>query len=202
MAKTYDYMLRDAEQKCLKDWRNGLLQDLAGDVLEIGSGTGANLAHYPSTIHRLVLTEPNRMMRYKLGLKIAEYPQLPIQVADCAAEHLFYPDNSFDAVVCTLLLCSVKYPQRALYEIHRVLRPSGKLIFIEHVAAFNRPERLKWQKRFEPLWKTVQCGCHLTRDTENDILNAGFEFQTITRESIRGVPAIARPGIRGIAIKR
>ena len=82
-----------------------------------------------------------------------------------------------------------------------MLRPGGKLLFIEHVAASNRPQRLKWQHRIEPLWKILQCGCHLTRDTEANILQAGFTVQKITRQSIRGVPAIVRPGIWGEAVK-
>lgn len=201
MAKYYDYMLRDAEEKCLQDWRKTLLQDLSGDVIELGCGTGANLAFYPETVNRLVLAEPSPHMRRQLALKLAAYSHLSVSVLDCAAESIPVPDGTFDAVVSTLLLCSVKNPQQALSEIHRVLRPQGKLLFIEHVAASNRPERLKWQRRIEPFWKMLQCGCHLTRDTEENILQAGFAWHKITRQSIRGVPAIARPGIWGEAVK-
>jgi ubiquinone/menaquinone biosynthesis C-methylase UbiE len=201
MAKYYDSMLRDAEEKCLQDWRNTLLQELSGDVIELGSGTGANLAFYPKTVTRLVLAEPNRHMRRELALKLADYPHLPVNVLDCAAESIAAADASFDAVVSTLLLCTVKNPERALSEIYRVLRPNGKLLFIEHVAANNRPERLKWQRRIEPFWKIVQCGCCLTRDTETNILQAGFALQKITRQSMRGVPGIARPSIRREAVK-
>ena len=110
-------------------------------------------------------------------------------------------DNSFDAVVSTLLLCTVNNPTLALSEIHRVLRPGGKLLFIEHVAANNNPERLKWQKRIEPFWKILQCGCHLTRDTEANILQADFTIKNISHQSMRGVPSIARPSIWGVAEK-
>ena len=78
---------------------------------------------------------------------------------------------------------------------------TNKLLFIEHVIASDRPQRLKWQRRIEPFWKRLQCGCHLTRDTEKSILQAGFNLQKITRQSIRGVPPIARPGIWGEAVK-
>jgi ubiquinone/menaquinone biosynthesis C-methylase UbiE len=201
MAKCYDYMLRDAEAKCLREWRQALLHELSGDVLELGSGTGANLEFYPTAVKRLVLTEPSTHMRRKLVSKLANYPCLAVSVSDCAAESLPFPDETFDTVVSTLVLCSVKNPRRALSEIHRVLRPSGKLVFIEHVAARDRPQRLKWQRRIEPIWKKLQCGCHLTRDTEQDILQAGFELRQIKRQSIRGVPSIARPGIWGEAVK-
>ncbi len=201
MAKYYDYMLRDAEEKCLKDWRKILLQDLSGDVLELGCGTGANLAFYPNTINHLVLAEPNLSMQQQLDLKLKNYSHLPASVLVCTAESISTPDNSFDAVVSTLLLCTVNNPALALSEIHRVLRPGGKLFFIEHVAAQNNPERLKWQKRIEPFWKILQCNCHLTRDTEANILQAGFIIQKINRQSMRGVPAIVRPSIWGIAEK-
>lgn len=201
MAKYYDYMLSRAEEKCLKDWRKTLLQDLAGDVLELGCGTGANLIFYPKTIKYLVLAEPNPYMQRQLDLKLINYPYLATNVLDCSAESIPAPDNSFDAVVSTLLLCTVKNPSIALGEIHRVLRSGGKLLFIEHVAALNNPERLKWQKRIEPLWKILLCNCHLTRDTETNILQAGFKLQTINRQSMRGVPALVRSSIWGEAQK-
>ena len=201
MSKYYDYMLHDAESKCLQDWRKTLLQDVSGDVLELGCGTGANLPFYSKTLNSLVLTEPNRHMRHQLALKLVEYPHLSANTLDCSAESLPFPDATFDAVVSTLLLCSVKNPTRALSEIHRVLRPHGKLLFIEHVAASNRPLRLKWQRRIEPFWKILQCGCHLTRDTEKNIIQAGFAYQKIIRQSMRGVPPIARPSIWGEAVK-
>lgn len=202
MANYYDAMLRDAETKCLQDWRKTLLQDLSGDVLDLGCGTGANLPFYSERINRLVLVEPSQYMRRKLNAKLSCHPHLPSSIKNCTAEAISFRSGSMDAVVSTLLLCSVKNPEDALAEIRRVLRPGGKLIFIEHVAAHNRPERLKWQRRIEPFWKLLQCGCHLTRDTETAIQNAGSTIQTINRESMRGVPPIARPSIWGVAVKR
>lgn len=201
MAKYYDAMLRDAEKKCLQNWCKSLLQDISGDVVELGCGTGSNLTFYPETVNNLVLTEPNSYMRRQLAIKLAAYPNISANVLDCSAESLPFPDEIFDVVVSTLVLCTVKNPQQALSEIHRVLKSCGKLLFIEHVVASNRPQRLKWQRRIEPFWKMLQCGCHLTRDTERYILQAGFSWSRITRQSIRGVPAIARPGIWGEAVK-
>jgi ubiquinone/menaquinone biosynthesis C-methylase UbiE len=201
MAKYYDRMLQNAEKKCLHDWRKALLQDLSGEVLELGAGTGSNLAFYPHSLKRLVLTEPNVYMRQQLEAKLTHYTHLHAQVLTCAAESIPAPDQTFDAIVATFLLCTVKNPAIVLSEIHRVLRPNGKLIFIEHVAALQNPARLKWQHRFEPFWKILQCGCHLTRDTEKNILTAGFNMQKISRQSIRGVFPIVRPGIWGMAVK-
>ncbi len=199
MAKYYDRMLNDAEEKCLKHWRKTLLHDLSGDVLELGVGTGANLKFYPRSLTHLVLTEPCKHMRKQLNVKLTDETHLPAVIENTSAESLPYPDQSFDYVISTFVLCTVKNPKSALAEIHRVLRPNGKLLFIEHVAAQNRPDRLKWQKRWEPIWKIFQGNCHLTRDTEKNILDAGFTFKKISRESIRGILPIARPGIWGIA---
>jgi len=201
MSKYYDNMLRDAEEKCLKDWRKALLQNLSGDILELGSGTGANLDFYPKNLNSLTLTEPNQHMRSKLIAKLDAYQDLPTIMHHWKAESIPAPDDSYDAVVSTLMLCSVKNPQQVLSEIFRVLKHGGKFIFIEHVIATNKPKRLKWQKRIEPFWKIISCGCHLTRDTEKYIKEAGFTIQKISHQSMRGVPGIVRPSIWGEAIK-
>src|SRR3970282_1533727 len=100
---------------------------------------------------------------------------------------------SLDAVVCSLVLCSVPDQQAALKEIQRVLKPGGKLVFLEHVAADGKPKRLKWQRRIEPVWKHLMGNCHLTRRTEAAITAAGFTIEGIARERIRKVhPTRAR----------
>lgn len=200
-AKLYDYIMKDAEEKILREWRGALLSNLSGDVLEIGCGTGVNLEFYPNGINRLVLAEPNPHMRKILDEKITHTTIKNIIVVPDSAESLSAANASFDAVVCTLVLCSVKNPAQVLSEINRVLRPQGKLIFIEHVAATNNPKRYRWQKRLEFLWKHIAAGCHLTRPTEAIIANSGLKIVDITHQSIRGVPPIVRPSIRGIAIK-
>jgi ubiquinone/menaquinone biosynthesis C-methylase UbiE len=120
---------------------------------------------------------------------------------DYDGESIALPNNSIDAVVCTLVLCTVKDPQKILSEIHRVLKPHGKFFFIEHVAAVNNEARLRLQRYLEPIWKIIGRGCHLTRNTEQSIIQAGFQFQELNRQSMRGMPAIVRPSIRGCAIK-
>jgi len=201
LAKFYDRVMADAEQKCLHDWRKSLLSNLSGEVLELGCGTGANLDFYPTTIKHLVFAEPCLNMQKQLQKKLTQYPRLDATILDYDGNTIPMPTGTIDAVVCTLVLCSVSDPQQTLAEIHRVLKPQGKLIFIEHVASVNNPNRFKWQKRLEPIWKIIGCGCHLTRQTEQNIIQAGFQLQEITRESMRGVPAIVRSSIRGIALK-
>jgi len=101
-------------------------------------------------------------------------------------------------------LCSA-YPlasvERSLAEVRRVLRPEGRLLFMEHVAAEDDSGRLTWQRRVEPVWKRVAGNCHLTRETERHIDEAGFEIEAITRESIRKAMPIVGPSIRGMARK-
>jgi ubiquinone/menaquinone biosynthesis C-methylase UbiE len=102
-------------------------------------------------------------------------------------------------VVSSLVLCSVQDPQAALAQIRRVLKPGGRLVFLEHVAADGKPNRLKWQRRIEPVWKHLMGNCHLTRRTEAAIEAAGFRIERIQRESMRKALPVCRPSIRGIA---
>jgi ubiquinone/menaquinone biosynthesis C-methylase UbiE len=197
MAAVYDRFMKVSEEACLARWRADLLRDLSGEVLEVGAGTGSTLGLYPKAVTRLVMAEPDPHMRRKLLEKRGT-----IEVSDAPAEKLPFDQASFDAVVCSLVLCSVRDQAAALAEIARVLRPGGRLLFLEHVAADGKPERLKWQGRIEPVWKHLMGNCHLTRRTEAAIAAAGLEIETIQRESIRKALPIVRPSIRGVARKR
>ena len=145
-ARFYDRFMQDAETRCLQEWRSVLLSNLSGVVLEIGCGTGLNLDYYPKAINQLILLEPDVNMRKKLQEKIVLKNTSVIKILHCGAESISLEDASCDAVVSTLVLCSVANQDKTLAEIHRVLRPKGKLIFIEHIAAINNPARLKCQQ--------------------------------------------------------
>lgn len=203
MAAIYDRFMRQTEAACFVHWRAELLRSLSGRVLEVGAGTGANLRHYPAAVTSLVLCEPDPHMRGKLAQRLAHEIKSthdsPV-INEAGAERLPFEDRSFDAVVCTLVLCSVSDPARALSELRRVLVPGGRLVFIEHVAAHDNPSRLQWQRRIEPAWKHVAGNCHLTRDTERAIRDAGFELETVQRESVRKALPWVRPSIRGTAV--
>ena len=199
MATIYDRFMRDMERACGDAWRKDLVTELRGDVLEIGAGTGRNLAHYRD-LERLVLAEPDPHMQRRLAEKAAHTSVArKVDLVSWSAENIESEPHSFDAVVCTLVLCSVRDVKRSLDEIRRVLRPEGKLVFLEHVAA-DDPSRLAWQRRTEPLWKLVAGNCHLCRETARSIEEAGFRFDRITRESARKALPIVRPTIRGVAI--
>jgi ubiquinone/menaquinone biosynthesis C-methylase UbiE len=186
--------MRGCERRCLGEWRRELLAGVSGDVLEIGGGTGVNLQYYPETIHRLVLTEPDPNMRQQL-LKSG------MTVADFRAEKIELPDESFDCIVSTLVLCSVDSQADALKEAYRLLRPGGALFFIEHVVALDNEKLARWQKRLEPAWLWLSSNCHLAMDTARAIKEAGFEFIWLEEVSMRGAPAIVRPVIKGVARK-
>jgi len=201
IAAVYDRLVQPSEAACLQQWRAELLRDLAGQVLEVGAGTGLNLPYYPPTLARLVLSEPDPHMRRKLSQKTHAQHRNQGEVLDASLEALPLPADAFDAVVGTLVLCSVPRLDHALAEIYRVLKPGGRFVFLEHVAAEDRPRRLKWQRRIEPIWKRLTGNCHLTRRTGEAILTAGFAIVDIKSESMGKAFPLVRPTIRGVAVK-
>lgn len=205
LAPLYDRLVAPSEEACFQQWRGELLAPLTGQVLELGSGTGANLTRYPASVDRVTFTEPDPWMRRQLVEKLAEaqadgtFAPADAEVRDASAHDLSFAEDGFDAVVATLVLCTVPDPGRALAEARRVLKPGGRLVFLEHVAAEDRPDRLKWQRRLDPIWRQVAGGCRLTRRTADTIEQAGFTIDEITRESARKATPLVRPTIRGSA---
>lgn len=195
-AALYDRSARRAEEAGLHEGRRGLLATLDGDVLEVGAGTGLNLEHYPAGV-RLVLLEPDPHMRRKLGERVSA-SERPAEIVAAPAEALPFPDESFDAVVATLVLCSVSNVEAALTEIRRVLRPGGRLYLIEHVRGEGR--LAVFQDVIAPASRLV-ASCSPNRRTAQTVREAGFQ---LTDEPFRllGGPPWIRPAFRGIAIKR
>src|ERR1700758_3858584 len=135
-AAMYDRCSRASEEAGLAEIRQGLLEDASGDLLEIGAGTGVNLSYYDAGLSSLVLTEPEPAMLRRLRPKALEQAPLA-QVVRASAEELPFEDSSFDTVVSTLVLCGVDHQVRALQEVRRVLRPGGRLLFLEHVRSHD-----------------------------------------------------------------
>lgn len=177
--------------------KRALLGELHGDVLELGPGTGANLAYYARDV-RWLGVEPNPAMFPYLEQQ-AQRLGMVVQLRQGRAEQIDAPDNSFDAVVGTLLLCSVADPLATLEELRRVLKPGGRFVFVEHVAAPPGSRLRRWQRIVKPLWKPLSDGCHPDRDTGTTIESAGFSSVQI--DHFRLAVPIAGPHIAGYAVK-
>lgn len=157
--------------------RAKVVPQASGKVLELGIGGGLNLAFYdPGAVQSVFGVDPSAELRER-AVKAKRPAGLKVEVHDGTAEALPFEDASFDSIVCTYTLCSVRSPRRALAEARRVLKPGGSFLFCEHGAAPD-PGVAVWQRRIEPVWKAIAGGCHLTRPVAHSIENAGF---TITR---------------------
>ncbi len=200
VARNYDLVMKKVERLCLQKWRQELVSELRGDVLEIGAGTGANLPYFSGKLTSLQLCEPDDAMRAQLAAKIARHPEESFRVSACTAECIDADDNSIDCLVSTLVFCSVANPRQAMNEVFRVLRPGGRLVLMEHVAAEQGGWLNLWQRFWQPFWKKFACNCHLTRNTGDLLEQSGFTL-LLRREIMRGAPAITTPMIIGVAIR-
>jgi SAM-dependent methyltransferase len=178
--------------------RRSVLQQARGRVLEIGAGVGFNAQHYPADAEEVVITEPGERLLRRAERRAAEAGRT-VRAVRAFAEDLPFEDDSFDTVVSTLVLCSVRDQDAALAEIRRVLKPDGALLFIEHVRADD--ERLaRWQDRLERPWRVVAMGCHPNRATLERIEAAGFAVDELRRGELPRSAPIVRPMILGRAV--
>jgi ubiquinone/menaquinone biosynthesis C-methylase UbiE len=200
LAALFDRCMAGAEAGPLGEWRRFLLAGVGGDVLELGAGTGANLPHYSPAVERLVVTEPSAPMRRRLESK-ANNSGRTVEVAPHPAEQLDFPDSSFDAVISTLVLCSVDDQAQALAEARRVLRPGGRLVFLEHVAAPPNTSLRLLQRLMDPIWCRLAGNCHLLRPTGDNIAAAGFEMVQLNETLMPSSLPWVRPTVRGHAIR-
>jgi ubiquinone/menaquinone biosynthesis C-methylase UbiE len=196
-AALYDRMGERIERAGVRDARRALLRDAEGSVLEVGAGTGANLEHYPAALDRLVLAEPDRHMARRLADRVAELGRVA-EVVEAPAEALPFADGAFDTVVVTLVLCTVEDPAGSLQEIRRVLRPGGRLLFMEHVRSQD-PRTARRQDRLRPLQHAFARGCNPNRDTLRAIEASGLRVEHVDRRTIEKAPKFLREGIVGVA---
>jgi ubiquinone/menaquinone biosynthesis C-methylase UbiE len=190
-ATLYDPVLALGELTGLRRRRRELLAAAHGRVVELGAGTGLNLRHYPGGLDELLLVEPDPAMRRQLARRLRRTRRAAEIVGACA-ERLPFSDHSVDTVVATLVLCTVDDPGLALREITRVLRPDGKLLFLEHVRA-PTPRLARWQQRLHEPWRHFACGCRCDRMTVELIRACGFEFDELAEAVWRSMPPIVRP---------
>lgn len=194
-AALYDTVSKGSEAAGLREERRQLLAGAEGATIEIGPGTGLNLDHYPQAVTRLVLAEPDRHMRRRLRKRVGALG-LAAEIVEASAERLPFPDATFDTAVVTLVLCSVPSQEVALAEIARVLRPDGRLLFLEHVRAGD-PKVAKRQDRIRPLYNLV--GCNPNRETLRAIEASALRVESVRHGEVPKAPRVERPMIVGTA---
>lgn len=198
-ARWYAWMSPRMERAGYSASRDRLLAGLTGEVVEVGAGNGMNFAHYPPEVTRVLAVEPEPRLRV-LAEHEAPRARVPVEVIDGIADRLPAADDTFDAAVASLVLCTVPDVAAALAEVHRVLRPGGRLHFLEHVRA-ETPGFARLQRVLDAtVWPRLGGGCHAHRDTRAAIEAAGFTIDRI--EDLRlpeGAISATSPHILGTA---
>jgi ubiquinone/menaquinone biosynthesis C-methylase UbiE len=181
LPRLIDLAMRNKE---VKRYRGKLIPAAAGEVLEIGAGSGLNLPFYGAQVRRLHALEPSEALLRMASRRLPGAP-FPVDLLQGSAEEIPLADGSVDTVVTTWTLCSIPDVAKALREARRVLRPGGSLLFVEHGHAPDASVAA-WQRRIEPLWKPLAGGCHLTRRIDRLIREAGFEIVELENEYLKG----------------
>jgi ubiquinone/menaquinone biosynthesis C-methylase UbiE len=197
-ARFFDRLSRLMERE-VGEHRQELLAGLSGRVVEIGAGNGMNFQHYPPTVEEVVALEPEAYLRAKADAA-ARDALVPVTVRDGVADPLPLQDDSVDAAIASLVLCTVPDPGRALVELRRVLKPGGELRFLEHVRS-DRPRKARIQAWLDRsgIWPRVGGGCHCARDTLGAIEGAGFRVDRLRSLDFGPSWVITNPHVLGVA---
>lgn len=212
-ARFYDRALKATEENGLGEMRASLLAEARGRVVEIGAGTGVNVDLYGPGVEDLTLVEPDAHMAARLRARVhARGPGTnaidswslaeglpPTRMVQAPAEALPFADDAFDTAVATLVLCTVPDPAAAVAELARVLKPGGRLLFIEHVRSEDA-RRARWQDRLEKPWRFMADGCHCNRDTAATLGASAFGVERLDHGKLPKAIPIVRPLISGVAV--
>jgi ubiquinone/menaquinone biosynthesis C-methylase UbiE len=171
-------------QRRLAPYRNRVVSTATGRVLEVGIGSGLNLPFYGNTVTDVIGLEPSRKL-LDMTTAAARKSQIPLRLIEGTAEAIPIEDHSVDAVVTTWTMCSIPEIQSVLLEMRRVLRPSGRLLFVEHGRA-PEPSVRWWQDHLTPAWKHLSGGCHLNRAIAELIENVGFRIERLDKGYMQG----------------
>ena len=171
-----------------------------GKVLDIGIGSGLNIPFYNSDkIDKVIGIDPSHEL-IELAKELANDSKASIELVIGSAESIPYPDNFFDTVLVTYTMCTIPNVAIANKEMWRVLKDDGRLIFCEHGLAPDK-KISKWQNRIDPFWGKIAGGCHLNRDIQKLITDAGFSFESLDKMYIPSTPKFAGYNYWGIAKK-
>lgn len=180
--------------------RSQLVPEARGVVLEIGIGPGLNLPYYdPARVERVIGVDPSEAF-LQLGEAQRRSAGVPVEIIRAPAESLPLPDGFVDTAVITYTLCSVDDPSRCLGEVRRVLKPDGRVLFLEH--GLSDEERVaRWQRRLNPVWRSLAVGCNLNRPVARMLREAGFAIEQVDQYYLPHAPKPIGFQCRGVAVK-
>jgi len=181
LPRLLDLAMRNRRLEC---YRHRAIAAARGFVLEIGVGSGPNLALYGAAVERVCAIDPSPELLRLAEARAGDAP-VPVSLLRASGEHLPFGDRVFDTVVATWTLCTIADPVAALVEARRVLKPGGCLVFVEHGLA-PEPGVARWQHGLTPCWKHIGGGCHLDRKMDDLIRTAGFRLDTVETGYMRG----------------
>ena len=171
-------------QEVLRPFRARVTDAAEGRVLEIGIGSGLNLALYGAGVREVIGVDPSEAL-LRRARQAATGARVPVELVEGSAEALAFEDASFDTVLTTWSLCTIPDADRALAEMRRVLRPGGSLLFVEHGRA-PEPGIARWQDRLDPLWSRIAGGCHLNRPMDALLTHSGFRLDALATSRVPG----------------
>jgi ubiquinone/menaquinone biosynthesis C-methylase UbiE len=180
-----------------REQRERVRAGLAGEVVEIGFGSGLNVPFYPAAVTRVAAVEPSDV-GWKLARKRIDEARVPVERSGLDGQSLPFATDSFDAAVSTWTMCTIPDIDAALRELRRVLKPGGTVHFVEHGLAPDEPVQ-RWQHRLEPIQKRVFGGCHLTRPTVDLLKGAGFTISELDVYYEKGAPKVVGANSLGVA---
>jgi len=184
--------------KTAEPLRRRVCAGLAGDVVELGFGSGHNVPFYPAAVTRVTAVEPSDV-GWRLAAERVKAASVPVRRSGLDGQSLPFPDDGFDAALSTWTLCTIPDAAAALREVRRVLRPGGTLHFLEHGLAPDERVR-RWQRRLEPVQYRLAGGCHLTRPILDLLTDAGFTLGEVDAFYEQGAPKFAGADSLGTAV--
>lgn len=192
----YDCLM---DRPCWAKHRRAQLASVSGEILEIGVGTGLNLPHYPDHVKKITTADPNAGMNQQFQRRI-DHSGIEVDRQLISSESLPFGESAFDCVVSTLTLCSIPDVRRAMAELYRVLKPGGRVLFLEHGLSPN-PQVAKWQRRLDWIQRRVGDGCTLTLEVPELFLTQPFASVQVDNFYLEEAPPTHGYMFHGVATK-